>query len=115
MQQMNQQMTGRQEQRQGMIPTEIMQQSLHMLQMNTFELDQFIEENLETNPFLERVGTRETSLSDVSEQPLETVRARNSPGKSSMRNGTPRNDTGKGRIWRGTGTSMRSGAITRIQ
>ncbi len=74
MQQMNQQMTGRQEQRQGMIPTEIMQQSLHMLQMNTFELDQFIEENLETNPFLERVGTRETSLSDVSEQPLETVR-----------------------------------------
>mgnify|MGYP001184956258 CR=1 FL=1 len=71
MQQMNQQMTARPELRHGMIPTEIMQQSLHMLQMNYFELDQFIEENLETNPFLERVGARETSLSDMSERPLE--------------------------------------------
>ena len=44
-------------------------QSLLMLQMNSFELDQFIEQNLEINPFLERVGGRETALSEMPERP----------------------------------------------
>ncbi len=65
--QMDQQMAQRHEMRQYLAPQ--LQQSLHMLQMNYFELDQFIEENLEINPFLERVGTRETAISDMSGQP----------------------------------------------
>ena len=46
---MDQQISMRPEMRQFLAPQ--MQQSLHMLQMNSFELDQFIEENLEANPF----------------------------------------------------------------
>ncbi len=65
--QLDQHMTIRPDMRQILAPQ--MQQSLHMLQMNYIELDQFIEQNLELNPFLERVGTRETALSDMSDRP----------------------------------------------
>lgn len=67
MMRMDQQISMRPEMRQFLAPQ--MQQSLHMLQMNSFELDQFIEENLEANPFLERVNGRETSLSEISAMP----------------------------------------------
>lgn len=67
MMRMDQQMSLRPELRQFLAPQ--MQQSLHMLQMNSFELDQFIEENLEINPFLERLNGRETSLSEIAGMP----------------------------------------------
>ncbi len=53
----------RQQQRQILAPQ--MQQSLQMLQMNSIELDQFIEQTLEANPFLDRVRSRETVLSEM--------------------------------------------------
>ena len=67
MMRMDQQVAMRPEMRQILAPQ--MQQSLHMLQMNNFELDQFIEENLEINPFLERVSARETALSEMPDRP----------------------------------------------
>lgn len=68
---MDQQISMRPEMRQFLAPQ--MQQSLHMLQMNSFELDQFIEENLEINPFLERINGRETSLSEIAGPPANTA------------------------------------------
>ncbi len=53
----------RQQQRQIMAPQ--MQQSLQMLQMTSMELDQYIEQALEINPFLDRVNARETVLSEL--------------------------------------------------
>lgn len=67
MMRMDQQIAMRPEMRQFLAPQ--MQQALHMLQMNSVELDQFIEESLEANPFLERVNGRETSLSEMSAVP----------------------------------------------
>lgn len=63
MMRMENRMKMRTEMRQFFLPQ--MQQSLHMLQMNSFELDQFLEECMETNPFLERVDSRETALSEI--------------------------------------------------
>ena len=57
----------RQQQKQILAPQ--MQQSLQMLQMNSIELDQFVEETLEINPFLDRVSTRETALSEKPPEP----------------------------------------------
>lgn len=57
----------RQQQKQILAPQ--MQQSLQMLQMNSIELDQFVEQSLETNPFLERVSTREMALSEMPPEP----------------------------------------------
>ncbi|MCK5861873.1 MAG: RNA polymerase factor sigma-54 [Candidatus Hydrogenedentes bacterium] len=58
----------RQQQRQILAPQ--MQQSLKMLQMNSIELDQFIEQSLEENPFLDRTTTRETTLSEMQAAPV---------------------------------------------
>lgn len=55
----------RQTQQQRQILAPQMQQSLQMLQMNSVELDQFIEQILEANPFLDRAGALETSLSEM--------------------------------------------------
>ncbi len=57
----------RQQQRQILAPQ--MQQSLQMLQMNSIELDQFIEQTIEINPFLDRVRSRETALSEMPPEP----------------------------------------------
>jgi len=57
----------RQQQKQILAPQ--MQQSLQMLQMNSIELDQFVEQSLEINPFLERISTREMALSEMPPEP----------------------------------------------
>ena len=67
MMRMDQQISMRPEMRQFLAPQ--MQQALHMLQMNSVELDQFIEENIEANPFLERLNSRETALSEMTAMP----------------------------------------------
>lgn len=51
------------QQRQILAPQ--MQQSLQLLQMSSIELEQFVEQALETNPFLERATANETTLTET--------------------------------------------------
>ena len=48
-----------QKQTQQLVLTQKMQQALHVLQLSGIELDQFIQQELETNPFLDQVRTKE--------------------------------------------------------
>jgi len=63
-----------QTQRQQLILTQKMQQALHILQLNGVELEQFVQQELEANPFLEQkqkateqVPTKEAPASNNSE------------------------------------------------
>ena len=46
-------------QRQQLVLTQKMQQALHILQLSGMELEQFVQQELETNPFLEQLTKKE--------------------------------------------------------
>lgn len=49
-----------QTQRQQLVLTQKMQQALHILQLSGLELEQYVQQELETNPFLDQVPVQET-------------------------------------------------------
>ncbi|MBI3119441.1 MAG: RNA polymerase factor sigma-54, partial [Candidatus Hydrogenedentes bacterium] len=57
-----------QTQRQQLVLTQKMQQALHILQLSGLELEQYVQQELEANPFLEQVAKQE----EVPEKPAET-------------------------------------------
>jgi RNA polymerase sigma-54 factor len=54
-----------QTQRQQLILTQKMQQALHILQLNGVELEQFVQQELEANPFLEQEQTKADPVPDT--------------------------------------------------
>lgn len=56
-----------QTQRQQLILTQKMQQALHILQLNGVELEQYVQQELETNPFLEQKQNKEEQVTPAAE------------------------------------------------
>ena len=61
--------TQQQTQTQQLVLTQKMQQALHILQMSGMELEHYVQQELETNPFLEQVQKKTDPLTEVPEQP----------------------------------------------
>ena len=61
-----------QTQRQSLVLTQKMQQALHILQLSGLELEQYVQQELEANPFLEQVTKQE----EVPEKPAELAQSK---------------------------------------
>ncbi len=81
---------------QNLVMTQKLQQAIKLLQMSSLELEQFVENSLEDNPFLEREDDRlnelEESSSDSSENPLEEEFSQDSWDKADKDNNFDESD-----------------------